>query len=315
MYVVNSYYDDNYKIVNKRETIYKNNNTLILEIESELKECACPKCSEISNACNICRYERHVEDVPYNFMSIWLHIHAHKFECLNSNCDKKYFDEVLPFARKNKVKTDNFIQFILTLSIFLSSSTCSLILSLLGTSVSPDVVDNIIKKIEIRDEADVEEIGVDDVSIRKGQTYATAIYDLNDHHLMTLIEGRNAEEFANWLKNHKKIRMVARDRASAYATAINEVLPECTQIADRFHLFQNLIEYLKDIFYSTIPDKIFIKNGKVLEEKIKNVPEEISNIDEKILIELDYDNSIPIDEEGNEIIFDNKKGILIQSNI
>lgn len=307
MYVVNSYYYDSYKIVNKRETIYKGNNTLVLEIESELKECRCPKCGEISNISYIGRYERHVEDVPYNFMSIWLHIHAHKFECLNSNCDKKYFDEVLPFARKNKVKTDNLIQFILTLSIFLSSTTTSLILSLLGTSVSPDVVDNIIKKIEIRDEADVEEIGVDDVSIRKGQTYATAIYDLNDHHLITLIEGRGAEEFENWLNNHKKIKIVARDRASSYAKAINEVLPECTQVADRFHLFQNLIEHLKDIFYSKVPNKIFIKDGKVLEEKVKMVPEEISNIDEKKLINLSYDNSIPIDNEGNEIKFDNKK--------
>lgn len=78
---------------------------------------------------------------------------------------------------------------------------------------------------------DVEEIGVDDVAIRKGQTYATAVYDLKDHHLIALFEGRDAKTLKQWLKSHQKIKLVARDRASAYAAAIKEVLPECIQMA------------------------------------------------------------------------------------
>ena len=53
--------------------------------------------------------------------------------------------------------------------------------------------------------------------------------------------------------------MVARDRASAYAAAINAVLPECVQVADRFHLLQNLLEHLKDIFKADMPATIYIK--------------------------------------------------------
>lgn len=41
--------------------------------------------------------------------------------------------------------------------------------------------------------------------------------------------------------------------------------PDCMQFADRFHLFENIIEYLKDIFYSEMQDKIFIQNDKILE--------------------------------------------------
>ena len=47
MYEVNSYYQKDYKIVEKTETIYKNNNTLVLNIESKVKECKCPECGEI----------------------------------------------------------------------------------------------------------------------------------------------------------------------------------------------------------------------------------------------------------------------------
>lgn len=307
MYEVNSYYQKGYKIIEKRETIYKNNNTIILNIESEVKECKCPKCGMLCKTSYIGRYERCIEDVPYNFQSIWLHIHVHKFECINPNCTKKYFDEILPFARKNKVKTDNFIQFILTLSMFMSSSSTSLILSLLGTNVSADVIDNLIKKIEIKDDINIEAIGVDDVSHRKGQTYLTAIYDLNDHHLIALLDGRDAQNFKEWLKEHPKIKVVARDRASAYAVSINEVLPNCIQVADRFHLFDNLIKNLKDIFYEKVPEKIFIKNGEILDTTPKKVVKEIANIDENRIQYFNYNNSIPVDENGNEIKYDNKK--------
>ena len=306
MYELNSNYYEKYKIINKRETIFKKQNALILEIKSELSECNCPECGEICKEYNV-TYYRDIEDVPYNFMSIWLHIHVHKFKCNNPNCSKKYFDEVLPFARKHKVKTDNYIRFILSLSIFMSSTATSLILSLLGSTVSADAIDLIIHNIEIKDDKNIEEIGVDDVSNRKGQTYLTAIYDLKDHHLIALLDGRNAEEFEKWLKDHPKIKTIARDRASAYAVAINKVLPKCTQVADRFHLFKNLAEYLKDIFYKQVPDKIFIKDDQIIDKEVKKIPSEIANIDFKKIEEMKYDNTKPLDENGNIIEFDNRK--------
>ena len=82
-------------------------------------------------------------------------------------------------------------------------------------------------KIIIEDDPDVDSIGIDDVAIRKGQTYATAIYDMEDHRLIALLDGRNKETVVEWLKNHQKIKIATRDRASAYAAAISEVLPEC----------------------------------------------------------------------------------------
>ena len=111
--------------------------------------------------------------------------------------------------------TDYLVQFILGISIYLSSScVSSLVLSFLGVKVSADTIDNLIKKIEVKDNKDVEGIGIDDVAKRKGQSYATAIYDLEDHHLIALLDGRDANTVKEWLKEHPKIKKVARDRAS-----------------------------------------------------------------------------------------------------
>lgn len=38
---------------------------------------------------------------------------------------------------------------------------------------------------------DVEDVGVDDPTIRKGRTTTTAIYDLKDHHLIALLDERD----------------------------------------------------------------------------------------------------------------------------
>ncbi len=68
-----------------------------------------------------------------------------------------------------------------------------------------------------------------------------------------------------------------------------------------------MIEQLKDVFYTQIPEKIFIKEGIILEEPVKKVAKELANVDNNKLSLLNYDNTPPIDEHGNEIKFDNKK--------
>lgn len=152
----------------------------------------------------------------------------------------------------------------------------------------------------------MEEVGIDDVAIRKGQTYATAIYDLKDHHLIALLDGRDGEPLKNWLEHHKKIRLVARDRASAYAAAISAVLPDCVQVADRFHLLQNLLEHLKDIFKEDLPTKIFIRDGNVLDQEPEKIPQ-IKKPDDEFIDSLHYDNTPPRNPNGTEMAYDNKK--------
>ena len=54
-------------------------------------------------------------------------------------------------------------------------------------------------------------------------------------------------------RKNKHVTTVTRDRASAYAKAVEEVLPDCTQIADRFHIHQNLMEAVNKVLNRTVP--------------------------------------------------------------
>src|SRR5213080_2931518 len=48
-----------------------------------------------------------------------------------------------------------------------------------------------------------------------------------------------------FLTSHQEIEVVRRDRASSYADAVKRALPHATEVADRYHLVQNLREHLQ----------------------------------------------------------------------
>ena len=284
--------------------IEEDNEIVNIYIKSSPHSCSCPNCGAESRELHS-TYERTIQDTPLRGKQTYLHANVYKYECNNPECSQKVFTEPLPLAKTSSVRTDALNQFILGVSLFLSNEGASKVLSLLGVTISNDTIQRLYDKIEFVDNPDIEEIGVDDVAIRKGQNYATAIYDLKTHQLIALLEGRDGKTFREWLKDHKKIRLVTRDRASAYASAINDILPECIQVADRFHLLQNMIDRLKDIFKEEMPAEIFIKDGDILETP----PEKICSLkkpDEKVLSTIEYDNSPPKNPDGSTLDYDNK---------
>ena len=290
-------YGKEYPIVKWEET-----NTINFWIETSKNEVKCPECG-----CNCISvhetHQRKIQDTPIHNKNVYINIDVRELKCENSKCKVKTFTEELPFASKHQVRTYAFTEFIITHAIYMSSSSTSLILSFIGVNVSADTVDNILKNVHIIDNPNVERIGIDDVAVRKGMKYATAIYDLDTHHLIALIEGREKDDIILWLKEHKNIKFVARDRASSYADAINEVLPNTVQVADRFHLFENIIKHLKEMFYSELPDKIVVKDNEILDKKVTKVISELANINWDIVDSFSYTNDVPIDENGEEIKF------------
>lgn len=243
----------------------EDNDCLHIYIKSKKHSCICPECGKLSTKLHA-TYRRKLQDTPIHYKQTYLHANVYKYDCENTDCNCKVFMEELLFAKESQVRTDALNTLVLAMSMFLSNEGASKILGLLGVQISNDTIQRLYDRIEFVDNPDVEEIGIDDVVIRKSQTYATAIYNLKDHHLIALLDGRDGQPLKEWLKTHKKVRIVARDRASAYATAISEILPNCVQVADRFHLLQNLLGYMKDIFKEEMPAKIYNQNGEISEE-------------------------------------------------
>jgi transposase len=88
--------------------------------------------------------------------------------------------------------------------------------------------------------APVRVIGIDDWSWQKGRTYGTIMVDLERREVLDILQDRSAESTARWLGGHPAVEMVSRDRCGLYAQGAARGAPQAGQVADRFHLLQNL---------------------------------------------------------------------------
>ncbi|MDE5855040.1 MAG: transposase [Ruminococcus sp.] len=76
------------------------------------------------------------------------------------------------------------------------------------------------------------------------------------HRPIDVLEGRTSEEVKKWLAENKHIRSVTRDCSGAYSTALQEILPNCIQIVDKFHLYKNLIDTVTSVINASLPVRI-----------------------------------------------------------
>jgi transposase len=169
--------------------------------------------------------------------------------------------------------------FVIALALNTSCEGASRACQLLGIYISGDsLIRMIIKKADEMDPIKTDIIGVDDWAYKKGLTYGTIMVDGKTHKPIDLLEGRDCVSLKEWLKKNQQIKIVTRDRASAYASAM--------QIADRFHLYQNLIVAIKNVTAQQIPAKVNIvqNSEQKADEQTKSKKNSARNTEKQKLI-------------------------------
>ena len=156
--------------------------------------------------------------------------------------------------------TERLVDFILTVALETSCEASDRILKTMNIKISGDTVIRLLLTRYSKQTTPIcgAKIGVDDFVYKKRHTYGTVIVEEETHQVIALLDGRDGSTLKEWLKQNKQVTMVTRDRANAYTKAIEEVLPHAIQIADRFHLHQNLLEAIRKIIGKEIPSTITI---------------------------------------------------------
>ena len=233
---------------------------IIIKMTSHSKSGVCPCCGVVSERYHG-TYIRKIQDLPILGKAVTLQITAYEYDCEEPECSVSSFAETIGgFLDHYSRKTERLADFICTTALETSCEGCSKICKAMNITISPDsVIRLLLRRYESQPEIECSSVvGVDDFAFAKRKTYGTIIVDEATHDPVAVLEGRDKETLKKWLKNNKHIKAVTRDRASAYASAIEETLPYTMQIADRFHLHQNLLETIRKVLNGSVPSTVKI---------------------------------------------------------
>jgi transposase len=79
----------------------------------------------------------------------------------------------------------------------------------------------------------------------RGRTFSTILLHLSTHQLIELLSERAVDSAAAWMQSHPETEYVSRDRGNDYAQAARDGAPQAQAVADRFHLYKNLVEAIE----------------------------------------------------------------------
>lgn len=237
--------------------------TIKISLKSQTHNCICPKCKTISNKYHG-TYVRKVQDLPMLGKQVLLEINSYEYTCENDECSNKTISESFDgFISYYSRMTERLSDFLCTLALETSCEGAARIAKNMNIKVSGDTIIKILlKKYDAMNVTTCSStVGIDDFAFKKRHNYGTIIVDGKTHNPIAILDGRDGKTLSKWLKENKHVKTVTRDRASAYAKAIEQELPGAIQIADRFHIHQNLLQAIKKALYKEIPSSIKIESG------------------------------------------------------
>jgi len=184
-----------------------------------------------------------VRDLPIQGVPVLIDLKVNRWRCRNAGCEQKIFVERLPsVAAVHARKSERLAEIVRLLGHAAGGRPTERLAGRLGLVASRDTVLRHLKRSVSRSDrgSQLRVVGIDEWAWRKGYRYGTIVVDLERRNVVDVLPDRSAASTEAWLRNHSQIEFIARNRDGLYADGTKRGAPQAGQIADRFHVVQNL---------------------------------------------------------------------------